>query len=333
MQSTAIGERSPLTLKHSSFGDDMASSRGPSSTISALLRVPRLIWDFTESNFFTFVVPNTAFGLLGGLTGLPLTSGHATALSVLQRLPLIVAFNWYSVLVFDLANQRGPESVAEDHANKPWRPIPAGKVTPEQTRRAMLIAVPAVLAINYALDVWREGVFILILTWLYNDLRGGDELLRDPIIALAYGLFNTASLRIAIGGDPEAAITGEGYAWVSIISAVILTTMQVQDLKDQAGDRGRGRATVPLFFGDRASRLSLAVLVPFWSCACLYVWRIRSLAVLLPTLSGAMVVVGVLRTRTPKTDSWAWKLWCLWTVCLYCMPLVGNGFVSLPRRT
>ncbi|KAK2013377.1 hypothetical protein LZ32DRAFT_263610 [Colletotrichum eremochloae] len=333
MQSTTAGERSPLMLKQSSFGDDMASSRRPSSTLSSLLRVPRLIWDFTESNFFTFVVPNTAFGLLGGLTGLPLTSGHATALSVLQRLPLIVAFNWYSVLIFDLANQRGPESVAEDHANKPWRPIPAGKVTPEQTRKSMLVAIPAVLAMNYVLDVWKEGVFILILTWLYNDLRGGDELLRDPIIAMAYGLFNTASLKIAISGDTEAVITDEGYAWASIISAVILTTMQVQDLKDQAGDRGRGRATVPLFFGDRASRLSLAVFVPFWSCACVYIWRIRSWAVLLPTLSGVLVIAGVLRTRTPKTDSRAWKFWCLWTICLYSLPLVGNGFVPLPWRT
>ncbi|KAK2002343.1 hypothetical protein LX36DRAFT_265679 [Colletotrichum falcatum] len=333
MQSTAAGECSPLMLKQSSFGNDMASSRRPSSNISAILGVPRLIWDFTESNFFTFVVPNTAFGLLGGLTGLPLTSGHATALSVLQRLPLIVAFNWYSVLIFDLANQRGPESVAEDRANKPWRPIPSGKATPEQARKSMLVAIPAVLAMNYALDVWREGVFILILTWLYNDLRGGDELLRDPIIAVAYGLFNTASLKIAISGDAKAAITDEGYAWASIISAVILTTMQVQDLKDQEGDRGRGRATVPLFFGDRASRLSLAVLVPFWSCACVYVWRIRSWAVLLPTLSGALVIAGVLRTRTPKTDSWAWKFWCLWTICLYSLPLVGNGFVSLPWQT
>ncbi|KZL64389.1 digeranylgeranylglyceryl phosphate synthase protein [Colletotrichum incanum] len=328
MQSPAIGERSPLTLKHSSFGERITSS-SKASTIMDILRVPCLIWDFTESNFLTFVVPNTAFGLLGGLTGMPLTSGHATTLSILQRLPLIVAFNWYSVLIFDLANQRGPESVAEDHANKPWRPIPAGKVTPEQTRRAMLIAIPTVLALNYVLDVWKEGVFILILTWLYNDLRGGDELVRDLIIAVAYALFNTASLKIAIRGDAEATITDEGYAWASIISAVILTTMQVQDLKDQAGDRGRGRATVPLFFGDKASRLSLAVLVPFWSCACVYVWHIRSWAVLLPTLSGAMVVVGVLRRRTPETDSWAWKLWCLWTVCLYSLPLVGNGFVSL----
>ncbi|KAK1634449.1 hypothetical protein BDP81DRAFT_451653 [Colletotrichum phormii] len=343
--SASLGENSPLTLKHASFEDEVTSSSNKSSsssTFTEVLRIPRLIWDFTESNFATFVVPNTAFGLLGGLTGAPLTSGHAATLSIIHRFPLVVAFNWYSVLIFDLANQRGPESVAEDLANKPWRPIPAGKVTSEQTRKAMLVAIPAVLALNYVLDVWKEGVFILILTWLYNDLRGGDELVRDAIIAVAYFLFNTASLKIAISGGAAAGaaddvhahvpitITIEGYAWAAIISAAILTTMQVQDLKDQAGDRGRGRATVPLFFGDRVSRVSLAVLVPFWSCVCVYVWHIRSSwAVLLPTLSGAMVVAAVLRTRTPETDARAWKLWCLWTVCLYSLPLVGDGFVSL----
>ncbi|KAI8156297.1 Fumagillin beta-trans-bergamotene synthase [Colletotrichum sp. SAR 10_70] len=351
MSQPGIGEHSPLTFKRAAFEDDAAPSKSSSSsssatsTVKALLSVPRLIWDFTESNFSTFVAPNTAFGLLGGLTGSPLTSGQATALAVLQRFPLVVAFNWYSVLIFDLANQRGSESVAEDRANKPWRPIPAGKVTQEQTRAAMLVAIPAVLVFNYVLGVWSEGVFILILTWLYNDLRGGDTLARDAIIAVAYFLFNTASLKIAIGDVAAAAasaseggnsITREGYLWAGIISAVILTTMQVQDLKDQAGDAGRGRNTIPLFFGDFASRASLAVLVPAWSCVCVYFWGIRSWGVLLPVVSGALVVVGVLRTRTPETDARAWRLWCLWTVCLYSLPLFGgavggggDGFVSL----
>ncbi|KAF4821100.1 Fumagillin beta-trans-bergamotene synthase [Colletotrichum siamense] len=352
MSQPGIGEHSPLTFKRAAFEDDAAPSKSSSSsssatsTVKALLSVPRLIWDFTESNFSTFVAPNTAFGLLGGLTGSPLTSGQATALAVLQRFPLVVAFNWYSVLIFDLANQRGSESVAEDRANKPWRPIPAGKVTQEQTRAAMLVAIPAVLVFNYVLGVWSEGVFILILTWLYNDLRGGDTLARDAIIAVAYFLFNTASLKIAIGDVAAAAataseggnsITREGYLWAGIISAVILTTMQVQDLKDQAGDAGRGRNTIPLFFGDFASRASLAVLVPAWSCVCVYFWGIRSWGVLLPVVSGALVVDGVLRTRTPETDARAWRLWCLWTVCLYSLPLFGgavgggggDGFVSL----
>uniref|UniRef100_L2GJC8 Fumagillin beta-trans-bergamotene synthase n=1 Tax=Colletotrichum fructicola (strain Nara gc5) TaxID=1213859 RepID=L2GJC8_COLFN len=317
MSQPGIGEHSPLTFKRAAFEDDAAPSKSSSSssatsTVKALLGIPRLIWDFTESNFSTF----------------------ATALAVLQRFPLVVAFNWYSVLIFDLANQRGSESVAEDRANKPWRPIPAGKVTQEQTRAAMLVAIPAVLVFNYVLGVWSEGVFILILTWLYNDLRGGDTLARDAIIAVAYFLFNTASLKIAIGDVAAAAataseggnsITREGYLWAGIISAVILTTMQVQDLKDQAGDAGRGRNTIPLFFGDFASRASLAVLVPAWSCVCVYFWGIRSWGVLLPVVSGALVVDGVLRTRTPETDARAWRLWCLWTVCLYFLPLFGGA--------
>ncbi|TEA18965.1 hypothetical protein C8034_v010585 [Colletotrichum sidae] len=354
MSQTAAGERSPLVFKHASFERDKHSSRTSSSPCRVLrtaLRIPRLVWDFTESNFSTFVVPNTAFGVLGALTGAPLTTTTSADATVspltvlLLNMPLAVAFNWYSVLVFDLANQRGPESVEEDLANKPWRPIPSGKVTAEQTRRAMLVVVPLVLGFNYLLGVWREGVFILVLTWLYNDLRGGDTLARDAIIAAAYYLFNTASLKIAVA-DTGARVSRDGHVWAGVISAVILTTMQVQDLKDQAGDRGRGRSTIPLYFGDGFSRVSLAVLVPFWSCVCLYLWRISiwssatpsgslfsPLGPVLMTLavlgSGAMVAAGVLRKRTPESDGRAWRLWCLWTVCLYALPLAGNGFASL----
>jgi hypothetical protein len=139
----------------------------------------RLIWDFTESNFSTFVIPNTSFGVLGALAGAALIEESATpVLEILQRLPLVVLLNWYSVLIFDLVNQRSPESIQEDIENQPWRPLPSGKVTVEQTWRAMLIAIPTVLACNYSIGAWEEGVFILILTWLYNDLGGGDDLVR-----------------------------------------------------------------------------------------------------------------------------------------------------------
>jgi hypothetical protein len=114
------------------------------------LFILHLAWEFTESNFFTFVVPNTAFGILGASAGSRLGNDSVThPLDLLRRFPIVVAFNWLNVLVFDLSNQRHPESVHEDLANKPWRPIPTGKVTPEQTRRGVLAAVPIVLLFNY----------------------------------------------------------------------------------------------------------------------------------------------------------------------------------------
>ncbi|TAQ86940.1 hypothetical protein B7494_g4737 [Chlorociboria aeruginascens] len=285
----------------------------------------RLNWDFIESDFVTFAVPNTAFGVFSAFAASILVkdpfSTAPSAAQILQRLPWILAFNIGNLLVFDLANQRSPRSVAEDRINKPWRPIPQGKITTDQTRRLMLVVIPAVLALNYALGAWRQGVFIHILTWLYNDLGGGDEaFVREMIIAVAYGFFNSGSLTVAVG--PAYSLSLLGIVWTAIVSGVILTTMQVQDLKDQEGDRTRGRKTIALFLGERISRASIAFFVCFWSFVCEYFWGLGPLAFSVTAAAAAIVVMRVLFVRSPKGDARTWRLWCFWHASLYALPIL-----------
>ena len=284
---------------------------------------PHMFWLFTESNFLTFVLPNTAFGIFGALSGTSLTThGSPTTAELLQRLPLVTLFNWSNVFIFDLANQRLPESKLEDLVNKPWRPLPTGKITSEQTRTLMLVAIPAVLAINFALGVWQDTALILVLTWLYNDLRGGDGIMRDLIIAVAFAIFNRGSLKLATSQQTE--ISHEGYSWTAIISVVILTTMQVQDLKDQAGDRGRGRRTIPLVFGDSISRWSIAGFVLLWSCCCASFWKSKDWAFASLILLGGYVASQAVLKRSPRDDRLTWRLWCLWLMMLYLLPILSH---------
>lgn len=337
------------------------------SSFSALSSFCIILWEFLESDIFTFAVPNTAFGILSALatsafapssstpSSLPplssyfsssllspylpgslldgseaLASNYAPSISqVWQRAPAVLVFNLANLLIFDLANQRSPESVAEDRVNKPWRPIPRGKITMEQTRRLMLVAIPLTLALNYVLGAWRQGVFILVLTWLYNDLRGGDEaFVRELIISVAYGLFNHGSLRIAFSNGvtgPETIVHSlRSITWTVIISGVILTTMQVQDLKDVQGDRGRGRRTIVLFLGERFSRISIAFFICFWSFACARFWHLEFLR-----YAGHTVVAIVLTTRvlfvggSGREDAHTWRLWCFWHASLYLLPVLS----------
>ena len=266
-------------------------------------------------------MPNTSFGILSALAGSFLLHGQPpTSLQILQRLPLVVLFNWANVFIFELANQRSPESIKEDSVNKPWRPIPSGSVTAEQARKTLLAAVPIVMTINYVLGVWEAGVPIHILTWLYNDLRGGDEIVRDLIIAAAYGLFNLGSLQIAM--RDEALIRDEGYVWIAIVSGVILTTMQVQDLKDKAGDKLRGRKTMPLVVGDAASRWMIASFMPFWSVVCAAFWHAEPWMYAVLMTPAAYVEYCALFMRDATHDSRTWKLWCFWLATLYILPIV-----------
>ncbi|KAL2045991.1 hypothetical protein ABVK25_011880 [Lepraria finkii] len=87
--------------------------------------------------------------------------------------------------------------------NKPWRPLPTGRISQRQTRYLMLIAMPLVLLLDSVLSVWKETALLFNLTWIYNDLRGGDDswLVRNLVIAFAFFL---GSLKVASGASGHA---------------------------------------------------------------------------------------------------------------------------------
>ncbi|KAK7756329.1 hypothetical protein SLS62_001555 [Diatrype stigma] len=293
-----------------------------------------VLWGFTESDLVTFAFPNTAFGILGALAGTFAAADNESGVvprpptwrEIVLRLPLVLAFNWCNLLVFNMANQRSALSVAEDAVNKPWRPISSGKITPEQTRRAMLAIIPLSLWYHHLLGLWAYGLGMLAGIWAYNDLGGGDEaFLRELLIALGYGVFNHGSLRIALGSH-GAEVGPKGNLWTAIISGVVLTTMQVQDLKDQAGDRLRGRKTIVLFLGERFSRGSIAFFVCVWSCVCAWFWAPPVWAGALMVALGGLVVWRVLMQRGGVADDRrTWRTWCFWHSCLYLLPFVDFG--------
>ncbi|OCL12821.1 hypothetical protein AOQ84DRAFT_226880 [Glonium stellatum] len=287
------------------------------------------LWLFTKDDTPTFVAPNTVFGICGALAGTRLIAHSGSTTAVLSRIPHVLLFNWSNLLIFNLANQQLPESCAEDTLNKPWRPVPSGRMTSTQVRKWMLLTIPLVLAINhFALDVGTETALLYTLTWLYNDLRGGDEgwLLRNSIIAAAFGLYNLGSLKIAAAATPApvaaATVTGTGYAWIAIVSAVILTTMHVQDLKDVAGDRARGRRTAPLVMGDGPARWTLALPVPVWTAYCACFWGLGWVLAAPAAGLGGVVAWRCFCVRGTMADRKTWQLWRLWTAVLYMMPLV-----------
>ena len=123
----------------------------------------------------------------------------------------------------------------------------------------MLFSLPAVLAVNWIVGIWEETILISARTWMYNDLGGGDQdfVTRKLLIGCGFGVYNRVALRIACGGDHE--ITRLGYQWIAPICCVVFTRMQVQDMKDQKGDRARGRRSIPLAFGDWVAWWTIAV--------------------------------------------------------------------------
>ena len=289
----------------------------------SLTRFLVTLWLFTESDFATFVVPDTAFGIFGAMAGPLLTTNSSPHVeSILSRLPQVLLFNWANLLIFDLANQRHPSAVVEDALNKPWRPLPTGRITVSETRRLLLFSLPVVLAVNWSLGAWEETIFLFALTWMYNDLEGGDQdfVTRNLIIGCAFGLYNRGALRIACGRGHE--ITRVGYQWVVLISCVIFTTMQVQDMKDQEGDRARGRRSVPLTLGDWAARWTIAVPVLTWSIVCPLFLGLGFPGYLATGGFGVVIAWRIWLLQNVQADRNTWKLWTAWTALLYLLPLL-----------
>lgn len=175
--------------------------------------------------------------------------------------------------------------------------------------------------VGMALNTLSETCFILILTWMYNDLGGADFnwIVRNCIIAVAFGFFNAGSLKLSV--PTEAEINYTGWQWTFIISAVILTTMHTQDLKDQTGDRSRGRNTAPIALGDGPARWSLSIPIFIWSFVCPSFWSSNWMGFVPSVVFGVYVSWRILRKRNKDDDRTSWKLWCLWTIFLYALPL------------
>ena len=192
--------------------------------------------------------------------------------------------------------------------NKPWRSIPSKRISLKQTTRLLYAAVPTVFFITLYTGAMEESVALMILTWMYNDLSGAEEnfLVRNANNALGYVFYGAGSTRLACG-YPTYTLNGSAYRWIALIWAVVTSTMQVQDLQDQEGDRARDRRTMPLVIGDSNTRWVLAILIIVWSAICPTYWRSQSLGYAIPLFVGTAIAFRTVLYRSVELISELFK--------------------------
>ena len=159
------------------------------------------------------------------------------------------------------------------------------------------------------------------LTWMYNDLGGGDDdfLVRNTINALGMSFYGSGAIVIACGSNCE--LTSTGYQWIALIGVIIMTTLQVQDMSDQKGDAMRGRKTMPLVVGDDFARWTIGVSVLGWSLGVPTIWKADIKAYIAPTVIGGTLALRILIMRSVEADKGTWRIWCFWMISLYLLPL------------
>ncbi|KAG4427542.1 hypothetical protein IFR05_016976 [Cadophora sp. M221] len=210
-------------------------------TIAYHLKTALLI---TKSDIKTTILPATTFAA-SAIFSRAICTEPTPAIEIVFFRPLkAIIWSVANLWIFNLSNQRLPSSVLEDSVNKPWRAIPSGRLTSEEAR------IPAVFLLALYLGGRNESLFLIVLTWLYNNLGAAEEfpLIRNLNNALGF---------ISFGAGAGTTT----YYWLALIAVVITSTIQFQDMEDQEGDRIRLRRTLPIMFGDSVARRINAVTI------------------------------------------------------------------------
>jgi len=155
------------------------------------------LWLFTYSDLKTIVGPKTTFGLCSSLSAEIFGVSPKSTRLILARTPLILLWTWINLLPFAIDNQRQPLAIHEDGINKPWRPMPSGRVSPQQAKRWMLGLYPAAIVFSFCFGGLRQCVVLILLGLWYNDLSGAD---KNPMIRNFHQCMRIPMLHIGCNG-------------------------------------------------------------------------------------------------------------------------------------
>ena len=286
------------------------------------------LWLFTLSDFKTIIGPCFVFGVTNALAGAAYglkTSEEGMKGKILRRLLLILVYVWLNLLPFAISNQITSDAIKEDTINKPWRTLPSGRMTPEQAECLMLIFYLFALGLSSMTGGLKQSVTLVFIGTWYNHLAGADSscLVRNLVNALGYVCFTSGAMEVALGFSLP--VKTRLVEWFGVIAAVIFSTVHLQDMYDQLGDRIRGRRTVPLVIGDGPARWMTAITMLFWGYLCPRFWYSATVVTTLSLLLAGTVAVRCLLMRTIEADRLTFKLWNVWMTLVFLLPLLSQA--------
>ncbi|KAH6648713.1 UbiA prenyltransferase family-domain-containing protein [Truncatella angustata] len=305
---------------------DEARSSNPITQLREIISLAHLI---TESNIKAYVLPVILFAMCsvgsGGVTSNP----HPGLEEIAWAFPRVSLYIWLYVFHFDLSNQKDPDSIEEDRINKPWRAIPSGRLSIKSAEQWYKVATALlVLASGLWLGGFPEALAFMAETYIYDYASGASSWWAKNLInALFYSTGQLGGTRVAAESMTATTMTRVGYEWCLLLGLCTFSTVQIQDLRDVEGDRIRGRATMPLAFGDAPTRWITALFIMFWSVACPAYWGNGAFTAgyILPLLIGGYVSFRVLAYKSVKADRLSFHCHTLlWLPALYSVPLLSK---------
>jgi 4-hydroxybenzoate polyprenyltransferase len=213
-----------------------------------------------------------------------LTAALRFDLDAIDLAVAIVASVLWSMLfiyVFDTANQAGGSE--EDHANKPYRPIPSGLVTPAGMWRrnyagsAIFVGLSATLGLT---------TFVAAIVWIAT-VQITHRFLKPRFYILWKPVTTWVGVIAQLGGSWAIAhsLDATAWFWIVALATMFIIPLSIEDVRDMGGDRIIGRVTQPLLFGATAVRT--------WFVVMMVVWPAVGYLVLFRTSGGSDVAVAI----------------------------------------
>lgn len=298
--------------------------------VSALCHHVYTIYLFNCNNIKDIICLGLLFGGLNASIASQLNMGPDLSLQqILASSPAMLLWSWSNLFIFNLHNQRSPSAVAEDKINKPWRPIPAGRISSNQATRIMYCMYPVILGVSFTIGGLGPCLFEAFSCLWYNEWGGASNpFLKNLLNGLGFACFFAGPLEVA---TRHSIFSGEGKAalWLLIFAATITTISHAQDFRDMEGDRASGRKTLPLAVGNMNGRILVAVGILGWTLLSCWFWEVglvdwRRYAV--AWAAGIAMAGNFFRDWTREGDTLSWKLFPPWMVGLFLLPLpMGIG--------
>lgn len=190
--------------------------------------------------------------------------------------------------------------------NKPWRPLPAERLTECEAAALRWVVVGLCMALSVALgsDMWAPTLGLFLTTFVYDEMNFAGHVIGKNLCNIGgYATFEIGATKLMsrsfsfsrrAARHSDAKIIALSYTLdptsikaVCLSGLLIFTTIQTQDFADVAGDAALGRVTFPIY-APELSRFFTLCTMTVWSCFLAWFWGIG------PGCSGLFIALGVL---------------------------------------
>ncbi|OAX32523.1 hypothetical protein K503DRAFT_870110 [Rhizopogon vinicolor AM-OR11-026] len=275
------------------------------TTVRSTLHHCETAWLFTKSDFKTIVLPVMTFASVLSPRHDPLA------------LSCSLCWLWLQLFQGNVSNQS--YAAGEDALNKPWRPMPSGRISVKNARALRWALMVFCLGYSslFSINVLMTSALFTVLVIVHDDLGlGGHPIGKSLLNVGAYVCFEYGSTLILSG---RSSLDRTSVTALLCSGLVILGTIHVQDFEDFSGDRAAGRRTLPIV-APEGSRIYTLCVLPLTSLVLAYFWSLGYLCSVLFVSMGCGIGFRCFLVRDEAGDKITYRLYNVWLMGAHLLP-------------